>query len=179
MKLKKFFVIVFSFLILASQTGSVFPFGSLHTYHTTLTRINYNQKNKLVEISIQLFTHDLTPTLERRAKREIDYEKSADVDKLIFDYLTEKFALTDKNGAAKKLVWVGKEIKADTIYVYVEAESTEDLENCNLQNTLFFESFPEQTNLVIARWTDKKADLVFKQGDKTKEIKASAPNAEN
>lgn len=179
MKYKKFFTAIFSLVLLASQTGSVFPFGSLHTYHTTLTRIDYNAESKSVEISIQLFTHDLTPTLERRAKREIDYEKSAEIDKLIFDYLNEKFVLTDKNGAAKKLVWVGKEFKADTLYVYVEAESAEDLESFNLQNTLFFESFPEQANLVVARWANKKADLLFKQGDKTKEIKPNAPKVEN
>ncbi len=179
MKLKKFFTVFFPILLLASQAGSVFPFGSFHTYHTSLTRINYNPKDKLIEISIQLFTHDLTPTLERRTKTQIDYEKSTDIDKLIFDYLNEKFVLTDKNGAAKKLVWVGKEVKTDTIYVYVEAESTEDLENFNLQNTLFFESYPEQTNLVIARWNEKKTDLLFKSGDKFKELKPFAPKVEN
>lgn len=166
-------------MLLASQAAAIFPPGLPHTYHTSLTRINYNAKTKLVEISLQLYTHDLTPTLERRHKAPVDYEKSADIDRLIFAYLNEKFVLTDKNGAAQKLVWVGKEVKADTIYVYVETAMTDDLENFNLQNTLFFESFPEQTNLVVVRWNEKKADLLFKAGDKLKEIKPSAPKTEN
>lgn len=179
MKLKKLFILIFSIMLLTSRAGNVFALGSFHTYHTTLTRINYNPTARLVEISIQLFTHDLTPTLERRARKQIDYEKSADIDKIIFDYLNEKFILTDKNGAAKKLVWVGKEVKTDTIYVYAEAESPEDLDDFNLQNTLFFESFPEQANLVVARWADKKADLLFKRGDEVKKIKPAAPKVEN
>ncbi len=179
MKYKKILTICFSIFLIASQAGSVFPLGFLHTYHTSLTRMKYNAKEKLVEISVQLFTHDLTPTLERRAKKQIDYEKSPDIDKIIFDYLNEKFVLKDKNGAAKKLVWVGKEVEVDTIYVYVETASEVDLEKFSLQNTLFFESFPEQTNLVTARYGGRKADLLFKSGDKFQEIKSSNPNAEN
>jgi len=39
-----------------------------------------------------------------------------------------------------------------------------------LKNTLFFESQPEQINLVVCRYEGKKADLMFKVGDKVKEI---------
>lgn len=174
MNCKKLLIICFSVLFLASQAGNVFPLG-LHTYHTSLTRIKYNAKEKLVEISVQLFTHDLTPTLERRARKQIDYEKTPGIDKIIFDYLNEKFVLKDKNGNVKKLVWVGKEVEVDTVYVYAETESLEDLEGVSLQNTLFFESFPEQTNLVTIRYGEKKADLLFKAGDKFKEITSSKP----
>jgi hypothetical protein len=52
----------------------------------------------------------------------------------------------------------------------VETAATENLEGFRLKNTLFFESFPEQTNLVVCRYDGKKADLMFKVGDKTKEI---------
>ncbi|HXG82385.1 MAG TPA: DUF6702 family protein [Pyrinomonadaceae bacterium] len=175
MNYKKLLTICFSIILIASQAGSIFPLGSLHTYHTSLTRIKYNSKEKLVEISVQLFTHDLTPTLERRTRKRIDYEKAPDIDKIIFDYLNEKFVLKDKNGAAKKLVWVGKEVEVDTVYIHVETASEEDLENFSLQNTLFFESFPEQTNLVTIRYSEKKADLLFKVGDKHKEIKSLKP----
>lgn len=174
MKIKKILTIFFSVIIIASQAAIIFPLG-LHTYHTSLTRIKYDEKEKLVEISVQLFTHDLTPTLERRAKKQIDYEKSTDIDKIIFDYLNEKFVLKDKNGSVKKLVWVGKEVEVDTVYVYVETASAEDLESHSLQNTLFFESFPEQTNLVTVRSGEKKADLLFKAGEMFKEIKFSKP----
>lgn len=175
MSYKKLLTICFAVLLLASGAENVFPLGLPHVYHTSLTRINYKAQGKLVEISVQLFTHDLTPTLERRAKRQIDYEKTPDIDKIIFDYLNEKFILKDKSGAAKKLVWVGKEVEVDTVYVHLEAESSEDLENFSLQNTLFFESFPEQTNLVTIRSDAKKADLLFKVGDKYKEIIFSKP----
>lgn len=179
MNSKKFLKLFFSIALIAVWAGNVFALGLLHTYHTSLTRMDYNAKEKLVEISIQLFTHDLVPLLEQRAKKRIDLDKSPDIDKAILGYLNENFVLKDKNGEIKKLVWVGKEVQVDTVYVYVEANSEADLEGFNLQNTLFFESFPEQTNLVIARYGDKKTDLLFETGDKFKKIESSKPNIDN
>lgn len=149
---------------------SLFTFAA-HRYHTSLTRMDYNAKEKTIEISTQIFTHDLVPALERRAKKRIDLEKTPDADKLIFEYLNENFILRDKNGAAQKLVWVGKELEVDAVWVYVEAAAPEGLQGASLQNTILFESFPEQTNFVVARFDGKKGDLVFKVGDKFKEIK--------
>ena len=159
------FVFFFSLSVLASST-KVF-----HTYHTSLTRIDYDEKEKLVEISIQMFPHDLIPVLEKLTKKNIDLEGKSDIDDIIIKYLNENFTLKDKNGEIKKLVWVGKELQADTIFVYVQIPLEKDFDGFELQNTLFFESFPEQTNLVIARAKEKKTDLLFKVGDKVKEIK--------
>lgn len=142
-----------------------------HTFHTSLTRMDYNAKDKRAEISIQLFVHDLVPTLEKLTKKKVDLEKNPDIDKFILKYLDDNFILKDKSGEQKKLVWVGKEISVDTIFVYVEIQLSEGLGGYSLQNTLFFESYPEQTNLVITRYNGKKTDLLFKVGDKFKEIK--------
>ena len=165
-----FATLLFTFATLLFTCGLKPKAASKHTFHTSLTRIDYNAKEKLAEISIQLFVHDLLPTLENRTKKRIDLEKTPDVDKFILKYLNENFVLKDKNGELKKLLWVGKEIKADTVFVYVEIPLAEDFAGYSLKNTLFFESFPEQTNLVIARFGEKKADLLFKVGDKFKII---------
>ncbi len=175
---KQFYRILFLVALTAICAASVFPRG-LHTYHTSLTRIDYNAKEKLVEISIQLFTHDLVPALERQSKKQIDLEKTPDIDKIILEFLNANFVLNDKTGAPKTLQWVGKEIQVDTVYVYVQAASNEDLENFSLRNTLFFDAYQEQINLVIARFAGKKADLLFKAGDKFKRIEAAKPTAEN
>jgi hypothetical protein len=137
-----------------------------HTFHTTLTRIDFNEKEKLAEISIQIFNHDILPTLEKITKKRIDLEKTKDIDKLIFDYIQKNFILKDKNGEEKKLEWVGFEAEVNTIFVYIQAKIPEGLEKAKLQNSMFFEYFQEQSNLVICKVGDKKADLAFKVGDK-------------
>ncbi len=178
MILKNFYRLIFSLALVLFWLGNVFALNA-HTYHTSLTRIDYNVKEKLVEISIHLFTHDLIPALERQSKKSIDLEKTTDIDKIMFEFVNRNFVLTDKNDKAKTLVFVGKEIQADTVFVYVQADSSEGLESFNLKNTFFFDAYPEQTNLVIARYAGKKADLLFKAGDKFKRIEAAKNSAKN
>lgn len=140
--------------------------------------MDYNAKEKIIETSIQLFTHDLVPLLEAKSKKRVDLEKTPDVDKLIFNYLSENFILKDSKGEIKKIKWVGKEIKVDTAQVYLEISTDKSPDGFSLQNTIFFESFPEQTNLVIARFDEKKSDLLFKVGDKFKEIRQTVSSVE-
>ncbi|MGI8669725.1 MAG: DUF6702 family protein, partial [Aridibacter sp.] len=118
------------------------------------------------------------PVLEAKSGKRVDLVKTPDVDKLILSYLSENFILKDDKGEERKIKWVGKEVDVDTAWIYVEFSSDKSPENFTLQNTLFFESFPEQTNLVIARFDEKKFDLLFKVGDKSKTIKQTISSEE-
>jgi hypothetical protein len=159
-------VFIFAFLLFTFYL----PASQAHTYHTSLTRMDYNAKDKNIEISIQLFIHDVTPMLERRLKKRVDIEKTAEVEGEIFKYLNETFVFQNKKGEAQTLKWVGKEFENDVVYVYVEIPFAESLEGARLQNSIFFESYPEQTNLVIAHFGEKKIDLLYKAGDKFKDL---------
>lgn len=152
--------------------------AAAHRFHTSLTRIDYNSEQKIYEITIQLFTHDLKPILEKRGGKRVELEKTPHVDKLIFDYLNEHFALSDKENQAKTLKWIGKEVEIDSVRIYLEAAATENLESYKLKNTIFLENFPEQINLVVCRYDGKKADLLFKAGDKVWEITENKSSAE-
>jgi len=157
---------IFAFLLLPFA----FVCAEAHTYHTSLTRMDYNAKEKNIEISIQLFIHDVTPMLERRLKKRVDIQQTAGVDTEIFKYLEETFIFQNKKGEAQKLKWVGKEFENDVIYAYIEIPFEDGFVGTKLQNTIFFESFPQQTNLVIAHFGEKKVNLLYKSGDKFKEL---------
>ena len=168
MKLKSIHTFVIIALLLGS-TVIVFPSG-FHTFHTSLTRMDYNAKDKNIEISIQLFNHDVKPLLERRLKKRVDLEKTAEVEAEVFKYLEENFIFQNKKGETQKLQWVGKEFNNDMMFVYVEIPFEAEFEGAKLQNTIFFESFAEQTNLVVAHFGEKKIDLLYKSGDKFKDL---------
>ncbi|CAN5522408.1 hypothetical protein BH10ACI1_BH10ACI1_29650 [soil metagenome] len=158
------------FISLFTFHFSLFTCEAAHTYHISLTRMDYNEKEKLVEITVQLFTHDLQPLLEKRLKKQVDLEKTPEVDGEIFKYLGENFVFQNKKGETQKLKWVGREFDEDMVYVYIEIPFSESLEGTKLQNTIFFESFPEQSNIVTAHFNSKKAALLFVAGDKFKEL---------
>lgn len=159
----------FIFAVCLFAFGLELPAAS-HRYHTSLTRMDYKAETKNIEITIQLFIHDLENVLERFSKKRIDVGKTPEIDNIIEKYLDENFVLKNKKDEKLKIKWVGKELNVDTAFVYLETSSIESLDGFQLQNTIFFESFPEQTNLLTARYENKKVDLLYKAGDKFKTI---------
>ena len=157
----------FAFYLLPSLAAA-------HTFHTSLTRMDYNAEEKTLEITIQVFAHDLETAIEKRVGKRVNLEKSPDATKFILDYLNDGFTLKNRNGEMQKLAWVGKEQSADSIWLYVEAKSPEGLENASLENRLFFELHKDQVNLVTCRIAGNKQDFAFKPGDGAKKIVLSA-----
>lgn len=152
------------FLIFGSaEKGSAF-----HTYHSSLTRIDYNSNEKLFEITIQLFTHDVVPlmkTLSAGSK-----ENEAEYDKALLKYVGENFELSNEKGSIGDLVWVGKETKVDVVYVYVEIPYDGASTDFKLKNSILFDLFPTQKNLVTLTIGEKRSDLFFINGDKFKKL---------
>lgn len=155
-----------------------FAYGK-HKYHTSFTTVDYNTEEKLLEISIKVFEHDLLPTLEKRLKKTIDLESTKDIDRILENYLIEKFVFKTKSNQIKKFRWIGKELEADVILFYIEIPFDEELEGAELKNSMFFESFREQVNLIHFKYQDEKADLMFKVGDSFKKIIHNDSKSEN
>lgn len=158
---------------------SLFIFGILlvaalpvfgHKYHTSLTRIDHRADEKNLEITIRLFVHDVVPMLGRRLKKQVDPERTPEVDAELLKYIAENFTLRVPDQGELKLSWVGKEFESDVLFVYLEAGFDGDPAGLSLRNTIFFDYFPEQSNLVVAKFADKKRDLAFRVGDGFKEL---------
>lgn len=171
--LSTFIILIFACqLILANS-------NSRHTYHTSFTRIDYNRQEKLLEITIKVFAHDLMPTLKKRFGMATDLETTKDIDQILQKYLAEKFVFKTKSGELKKLNWIGKELEPELVFFYVEIPFEEDLEGAELKNSLFFETFSEQVNLINIRDGKNKADLAFKIGDEFKKISKNTTNKQS
>lgn len=141
-----------------------------HTYHTSLTRIDYNRAEKLLEIDVQLFLHDLQPMLERRLKKRIDVAKTPEVDGEILKYLRETFAISDSEGKNRELKWIGKEFDADVMHVYLEVAAEVEPAGWKIKNSIFLEAFAKQTNYVVYVNGDSKKSLLFKARETEKAL---------
>jgi hypothetical protein len=165
-------IIVIKLVLSLFVLGLIIPqIKAAHRFHTSLTRMDYNQKEKLIEVSIQLFTHDFENVFKQITKNPNDPGTVEKIDEIILKYLNENFMLTDEKDSQLKMVWVGKEFKVDTLDIYIEIPFEGDLESLKLKNTIFFESFQKQINYVSTHFELKRSDLVFKKGDDYKELK--------
>ena len=167
-----FLLLPFSFLILPLAARA----GVAHRYHTSLTRIDYNSSEELAEITIQTFADDLESALRRVDGKRVNLERTPDIDKIILNYLSDKFILKNKEGEIKTFKWVGLEQKTDAVWLYVETSMPEGLEDAMLDNRFLFEMFNDQTNLVTSHYNETKTDLAFKAGDKAQSLVKKAAN---
>lgn len=146
------------------------PVLSAHTFHTSLMQMEYNPQEQLVEISVQVFSHDLETVLSRRNGKTVRLDRTAGVDKLVLSYLQDTINITNGDGQAKTLSWVGMEAKADAVWLYVEAKMPEGLAGAQVRNRILFDLLDDQVNIVHAKYDGRKADLVFKPGDGFKSL---------
>ncbi len=141
---------------------------SAHRYHTSLTRVELNDKEKLLEITVQTFSHDLEAALEKHQGKRISLDKTENIEQIIVKYLGENFVVKNEKGETKQLRWIGREQKTDTVWLYLEADMPEGIEGATLDNRFMFEVFDDQVNLVSARYNNQLNHLVFRPNDKSK-----------
>lgn len=141
------------------------PQAAAHTFHTSLMSMEYNREEHLVEITLQVFTHDLETILTRRTGKSVHLDQTPNAEALTFAYLQEAVNLKNGAGETKALAWVGMELQVDRVWLYVEAKMPEGLSGAQLRDRLFFDLLDDQVNLVHLKDEDKKSDLVFKPGD--------------
>ncbi len=146
----------------------------VHEFHTTFMTIEHNRDEKLLEITLKVFTHDLVPTMTDRFNKQIDLGAGEELDLEIAKYIREKFSLKTAKGETLDFKWVGKEVDSQVAYFYLEIPFEGELDDASVSNSLFFERFKQQINYVSVKFDEKKADLVFKVGEKEKLIAGKA-----
>lgn len=141
-----------------------------HRYHTSLTRIDYNADEQIAEITLQLFSDDFEAALTRKTGKPVNLDKTLKLDEIILSYLSDRFVIKNKSGETKKLRYIGFERTNDAFRLYIEATVPEGLDGATLENTVLFDQFDDQTNLVTSRFNSVKTDLVFRPNDKAQAL---------
>jgi hypothetical protein len=139
--------------------------AAAHTFRTSLMSMEYNHQEQSLEITVQVFSHDLETILSKRNGKDIRLGKTPDAEAFTFAYLQDAINLKNGAGESKILTWVGMESQADSSLLYIETKMPEGLAGAQLRDRLFFDFLDDQVNLVHLKDEDKKSDLVFKPGD--------------
>lgn len=168
MKRNKFTALII--IAVLSLTLTFNKAANAHRFHSSLTRIDYDSNEKNIKITIQLIAHDVLEVFDEIRQKSLKLESSKEVDDLLKKYLAEHFILQNKSGEKLDFKWVGKEIELERVFIYLEIPSDENIENFKLSNTIFFETYPTQTNIIIAKFNGEKADLLFTKKDGFKKI---------
>jgi hypothetical protein len=137
-----------------------------HPLYVTVTEINYNAKDRTLEISCKVFTNDFESALEKNSHSHIDLtnpkNKPLD-DKLVSDYIMKHFQVS-VDGRPAPLVFVGSENQTDATWSYFQANNIGAFKKLEITSSLLYEAFDGQIAIIHAT-----------QGQDRKSTKISSP----
>lgn len=126
----------------------------LHPFHVSVIELEYNADEKAMQLSERVFLDDLEESLNENYNVRIDIMKPNDKnlrDSLIKDYIVKNLRITI-NGKIKSPNYLGHEIEKDAIWCYIEYYGVKKIKQLGVRNTLFFDKFDDQNNLVHVKY---------------------------
>jgi hypothetical protein len=122
----------------------------LHPLHVSVTEIEYDEKDKALEIMMRVFMDDLETTMRQYLnKPELDILKPVGItrDEMMKRYLAERFKISlDKKN--QKINYLGHEQDGDAFVFYMEIPNVKKWREIEVQNSIIMETYDDQSNLV-------------------------------
>ena len=121
-----------------------------HKYYVSTTLMDFDNKTKSFEITLKVFYDDLEMDLKLDSK-EIDYIEDYDYLNEIYKlYLHQNFQISSNNKVVL-VNYLGFEKKQDQINFYMEINSDLLGQSIEIQNSILYNSFPNQKNIILIR----------------------------
>jgi hypothetical protein len=125
--------------------------GLLHPLHISVTEIEFDEKEKELEIVTRIFTDDLETAIRaQRQMPELDLlnpPPGFTTDQLVKDYLFQQLSIT-LDGKAQKLNFLGIEKDDEAVVCYVQITPVKKWKTITVTNRVLLEMFDDQSNLV-------------------------------
>jgi len=121
-----------------------------HPLHVSTTEIEFNSKERSLEISCRIFTDDFETILAKQFKTKTDLTKPSmqkTMDELIKKYMAAHLKL-NVNGKNASFTYVGFEIDHEATNVYLEIDNINSLQKLGLTNSILYDLFDDQMNIL-------------------------------
>ena len=144
----------------------------MHKYYVGLMEINIDSKKHTLNVSTKLFMDDLELELGKIHNRKFDLSistKDKEVETILASYLDKNFKI-NVGGKLMKLKYVGYEVENDAVWCYSEVINFKGKGTVSILNTLLYENFSEQANLMNVSWDGVSKSVKLSNPDKLAEF---------
>jgi hypothetical protein len=135
-----------------------------HPFFVSVSQIQENTKEKILEITCKIFTDDFEKDLRKDLNTHVDLLSQADkpaMDKLVNNYVKKHFQIT-VDGKPCVLQFVGFEQDEEAVECFFQINDITVNKTVTVVNNILFDYKPEQVNIVhvVVRGTRKSTQLV-------------------
>lgn len=143
-----------------------------HDFHTSITNAEYNAKSGSMEIAMKLFTDDLELTMKNKHHVALNLNSGNELpqaDSLIYNYVIDNFSIQSSKKSDRPK-YFGKEIENGITFIYLEVHSFPIEKELLVKNTVFFDTFDDQSNIVNIKLNGELESAFLKKGHETESI---------
>jgi hypothetical protein len=123
----------------------------LHPIHLSVSEINYNEKDKALQITSRIFLDDLEASIRNeRNNQELDVlepGKGLTTEQLISEYVLKRFSVK-LDGKTQKLNFLGFERDDPAVVCYIEIENIKKFKTIEVRNEVIMDLYEDQSNIV-------------------------------
>lgn len=125
--------------------------SAFHPLHVSVTEIEFDEKDKALEIMMRVFIDDAELTMSNRYRKPtldiLNPKGDLTVDRMMVDYLKDHFKISLDN-KAQTLNYLGHEKDGDVFILYIEVPQVKKWKTIQVMNDIFMETHEDQSNLV-------------------------------
>lgn len=123
-----------------------------HPFHVSKALVEYNAREKVLQVSMHLFVDDLEEALRQEGAEALYLctdREAPDADQLLEAYLSRRFSCI-LDGKPRKFAFLGKEPSEDLLgaWCYLEIASVPPPKKLEIHNSVLTELFEDQKNIV-------------------------------
>jgi hypothetical protein len=124
---------------------------SMHPMHVSVTEIEFDEKDKELEIVSRIFIDDFEKTLQSNLRQpELDIlepKNGLTVDQMASKYLADHIKLSLDN-KAQKIEYLGHEREGEAFIFYFVVNKVKKWKTIQVLNNVIMETYDDQSNLV-------------------------------
>lgn len=143
-------------------------FGASHPFHVSVCNVDVNTEKNRLEITHKIFIDDLEIALRQFGNNEkLDVLKQFDTQEFL-DLMTRYYQNNVKikiNDKPAEHLFLGVEKYDDALWCYIQVSNIKQLRLFEMNNSLLFETFDDQMNLVHVNLAGKTKSLRLRQNE--------------
>lgn len=122
----------------------------VHPLHVSVTEIEFDEKDKALEIIMRIFIDDLEEAIrihQQDKTLNILEPRQKTSDQLVNEYLAKHFRIF-LDGKQQKTIYLGHELEGDAIICYIEVANVRKWKVIEIINDIIFEVYDDQSNII-------------------------------
>jgi hypothetical protein len=154
-----------AFLMLAPVS---LPDTPAHPLHLGVVELAHNAEEKSLEITVKLFTDDFEHVLQKALNVDVDLINPVDREaarKAVEAYVKKHLQVV-VNGKAAAMECIGFERDFEATYSYFQASGIAEAQKWEIQNTLMYDLFDDQSNIIHVMVNGKRKSSKLKYPEK-------------